>query len=120
MRVLRTLNLVLVTALGIAAAVPKLLQMPPEVAFFQAAGLGSIAVVAFGLVQLAAGLLTALPATRKRGATLLAAAFLASAVMLMITGQVAFGLFSLLPVVMAVIVVLGAQGRASAPGSAPE
>jgi hypothetical protein len=101
MNILWNTNLVVVTLLGIAAALPKLMRTPQEVQFFQSVGLGSAAVVAFGILQLAGGVLLIFQKTRTIGAAVVAATFLGSTVMLFASRQAAFGVVSLVPVVMA-------------------
>ena len=105
MNILRKINLVLVTVLGIAAGIPKIMRMPNEVEFFETAGLGADLVVVFGLLQLAGGLLLVSQKTRIWGASVVAVMFLGSAVMLLVTGEIAFGFVSVLPGLMAAIVI---------------
>lgn len=107
MKNLFTVNLVLVTLLGIAAAIPKLLRLPQEVTFFGNVGLPEGAVLLFGLVQLAGGMLLVVRRTRPWGAAVTAATFLASAVMVFLSGNTVFGLVSILPVLMASLVLRG-------------
>ena len=92
--------------LALAASIPKILRVPNEVEFFASAGLDTNAVLGFGLIQLAGGLLLVLAGTRLGGAYVTAGVFLASAVMLLATGSVPLGLVSFLPVVMAGLVVV--------------
>lgn len=113
-RIASRINLTLVTVLSAAAAVPKILRMPNEVEFFANAGLDERSVLGFGMIQLAGGLLLVMPGTRLGGAYVTAGAFLASAVMLLATGQVPFGLVSFIPVVMAgLVAVETSRSRAS-------
>ena len=105
MNILRKINLVLVTVLSIAAGIPKIMQIPNEVGFFETVGLGANSVVVFGLLQLAGGLLLVSQKTRMWGASVVALMFLGSAAMLLLTGAIAFGFVSVLPVLMAAIVI---------------
>lgn len=109
MDLLNKLNLALITVLSVAAAVPKLMRMPAELSFFASLGMGGVVVLVFGLVQLIGGLLMLRSATRAWGGRLAATAFLASAIMLLATGQLGFGLVSLVPVAMAVLVASPAR-----------
>jgi len=97
----RKTNLVLVILLGITAAIPKVMQMPHEVEFFHAAGLGAYTLVAFGLAQLAGGILLLFPRTRKWGAIAVAATFAISTGMLFMAGNIAVGSVSAVTVLMA-------------------
>ena len=111
MKKLHTVNLALVVLLSIAAAVPKLLRVPQEVTFFEKAGLAGSAVLLFGLLQLAGGILLVFTRTRLWGAGVAAVVFLASAIMVFLSGQTAFGLLSMLPVLMAGLVLRASTGR---------
>lgn len=111
MDALRKINLVLVTALSITAGLPKIGRIPQEVQFFADTGCGTSALVAFGILQLGGGAMLIFRSSRVPGAVVAAVMFLASAVMLLRSGEVAFGLVSLLPVVMAAIVAGGAGSR---------
>ncbi len=84
MTVLRTINLILITVLSIAAGIPKVMRMTEEVKFFESAGLGTTSVVIFGLVQLVGGALLVFRGTRMWGAAVVALAFLGSAAMLFV------------------------------------
>ena len=105
MNILRNINLILVTLLSMAAGIPKIMRIPQEVSFFGDVGLGEISVVAFGLVQFAGGVLLLFPKTRIWGATLVAAMFFLSTVMLFLNGKLTFGFISVLPIVMAGFVI---------------
>ena len=97
---------VLVTALSLGAGIPKLVQAPSEAEFFAQVGLGPGMLAAFGMLQLAAGALLVSRRSRRWGAGLAALLFLGSAAMLLVTGQIAFAIASLLPVAMAAVVFL--------------
>lgn len=101
MKNLNLINLILITLLSFASGIPKIMRMPQEVEFFGAAGLSNPLLVGFGALHVIGGLLLALPRTRKWGALLMAILFSASALMIFMSGNVPFGLFSLLPVALA-------------------
>lgn len=84
-------------ALSIAAGVPKLLQMPQELAFLSSIGLQGISVSVLGLVQLAGGLLLVAKRTRAIGAGAAALVFGISSVALLLGGDTTIGLISLVP-----------------------
>lgn len=111
MKKLFMFNLVLVVLLSITAAVPKLLRVPQEVTFFESVGLAGSAVLMFGFVQLAGGILLVFSRARLWGAGVVAVTFLASAIMVFLSGNTAFGLVSILPVLMACIVLRGSTGK---------
>ena len=74
MKILRKINLILVTVLSFAAAIPKIAQLPNEVEFFQSVGLGKGALLMFGVFQLAGGALLVFGKTRLWGAAVAALA----------------------------------------------
>ena len=95
---------VIVTVLSIAAGAAKVMQTPQEMEFLQGAGLSETLIMVFGLVQTVGGVLLLPQKTRLSGAVLAALAFMASSVLIFIGGNITFGLFSILPVVLAGIV----------------
>ncbi len=111
---------VIVTLLSIAAAVPKISQAPQEVQFFAAVGLPPLAVAVFGCVQLLGGVLLIIPRTRLWGALIAALAFLCSAIMLLMAGQMAFGLVSLVPAALAAAIAKRVLSSQSADGAGAE
>ncbi len=112
MKTLQTLNFVLVALLGLTAGIPKLMRTPQEVGFFADLGLGEKAVVVFGFAQLLGGILLLVRRTRIVGAGVVATLFLGSAMMLVASGQLAFGLISLLPVGMAALAMKSSIAQA--------
>ncbi|MFK7885534.1 MAG: hypothetical protein AB8G16_01605 [Gammaproteobacteria bacterium] len=84
--------------LGIAAAVPKIMQMPQELQFLRHIGLDGIAVSVLGIVQLIGGCLLFPRKHRLLGVGLSCLAFVTSSVAIFAGGNIQFGLMSLLPV----------------------
>ena len=91
--------------LSIAAGAAKVMQTPQEMEFLRGVGLSEILIMVFGLVQIAGGVLLVPQKTRLSGAVLAASAFIVSTVLIFIGGNIAFGLFSIFPVVLAGIVI---------------
>jgi len=115
MKIFKTINLVLLILLGLSSGVSKIIQLPQEMEFFHGEmGFGASAIVLFGLVQLAAGILLVFGSTRTMGAAILALTFLISTVVIFMAGKIGFGVFSILPIVMAGFVIKGITGQASA------
>ncbi len=106
MKILKMVILVIVIALSLAAGSAKIMQMPQEMTFFQQAGLASNLVLPLGLLQAIGGILLVFSKTRFIGAILATLSFLASAITIFLTGAIGFGLFSLLPMLMAAYVML--------------
>ena len=119
MNILRKLNFVLVTFLGITAGIPKVMRLPAEVTFFDNAGLSGPTIVVFGVLQMIGGVLLLFPKTRTWAAASTAIMFFSSAVMVLVSGQLSFGCLSLLPVFMAGFVsVDNARKRTAKPTGA--
>lgn len=86
--------------LGAAAGLVKIIRMPQELEFFQAVGLSELSLVLFGVAQLSGGVLLIFRRSRLAGAVISAIMFLASAIMVCVTGALGFGAISLLPALM--------------------
>lgn len=91
--------------LSLAAGVPKILQMPQELGFLSSIGFSPVVVSILGVVQVVGGVMLFFARSRLVGASLAALAFLVSAVAIFVGGNLTFGVISLLPVVLADIVV---------------
>lgn len=99
-------------ALSVAAGIPKLLQMPQELGFLEDIGFSAIAVSVLGIVQLSGGVLLLWKKSRLPGAVLAGLAFLVSSLAIFSGGNTKFGLISLLPFTVAVIVIYSTLRRA--------
>lgn len=95
----------LLAALSAAAGIPKILQMPQELEFLQFIGFSEIAVSLLGIFQLAGGVLLLFRKTRLSGAILATAALLISSIAIFFSGNIPFGVISLLPVAISICVV---------------
>ena len=103
---LKTLIWILLALLGVVAGIAKMLQTPQEMAFFQdQLGFNAEAIMAFGLLQFVAGVMLVFKKTRLVGAALLGITLLLSSIVIFMAGQIGFGVVSLLPVLMADLVV---------------
>ena len=100
-KIINFLVITIVLLLSIAAGLAKVMQMQPEMEFLQGLGLSSALIVVFGLVQIAGGILLAPQKTRMMGAVLAACAFVISTVLIFVGGNLAFGLFSTIPIALA-------------------
>lgn len=101
MKVINKVILGLLGVLSLAAGGAKVLRVPDEAQFFEDAGLGVAAMIAFGVVQMVAGALLLIQKTRVAGALIAAIMFASSAAMIFMSGNLQFGLISMLPVLMA-------------------
>lgn len=103
---LKTLIWVLLAFLGVAAGIAKMLQTPQEMAFFQEQmGFSAEAIMAFGLLQLIAGVMLIFKKTRMIGAALLGITLLLSSIVIFMAGEIVFGVVSLIPVLLTDLVV---------------
>ncbi len=96
--------LVLLILLSIASGVAKVMLVPQDLALFTAAGFSETGLIAYGVSQIVGGLLLIAPKTRLIGAIFLAFNFLVSTVVIYQSGNMGFAMFSLTPVVMAIVI----------------
>ena len=105
MKIVNILIIVIVALLSIAAGLAKVLQTQQEMEFLQSFGLSSALIVAFGLVQIMGGVLLVSQKTRLLGAVLAASALVVSTVLIFVTGNLIFGLVSMLPIALACVII---------------
>lgn len=106
MKRLRKFTWILLALLGVAAGIAKLLQAPQEMAFFQGAmGFSAEAIMAFGLLQVIAGVMLVFNRTRLVGAGLLGMTLFLSTIIIFMAGKIGFAVVSLVPVLMADLVI---------------
>lgn len=90
--------------LSVAAALPKLLMMDHEVAFYQAAGLAPYWMLPLGLIQLTGAALSIPAKYRRYGTLLMALGFALSAAPLFLDGNHVFAAISLIPALLALVI----------------
>ena len=81
------------------------MEVPQEMAFLQEAGLGSLHILLFGAAQVGGGVLMLVPRTKIIGTMIVIIALVYSAVLLFNSGDASFGLFSIIPVILAGVVL---------------
>ena len=96
------INKILLTLLGTSTGLVKIFGMEKEMELFRNAGFSNAATVAFGIVQVAATVLTWFPVTLRAGAFILALTFVVATGVLFKNGMTTFGLVSILFIVMAI------------------
>ena len=102
----RTSVWILLALLGVAAGIAKMLQTPQEMTFFQGQmGFSAEAIMAFGLLQFVAGVMLVFKKARLVGAALLGITLLLSSIVIFMAGEIAFAMVSLIPLLMADLVV---------------
>lgn len=97
MKILNVIIVSLMSLLSISAGFAKIMQVPQEMTFLISFGLSTTTILIFGIVQVIGGLLLAIPKTRLVGATLIIIAFLLSTILVLLSGNLPFGLVSMLP-----------------------
>ena len=112
MKIINILIIAVIALLSIAAGLAKVMQTPQEMEFLQGLGLSPALIIVFGLIQISGGLLLVTQKTRIVGAVLATFAFVVSTVLIFVGGNLAFGLFSMLPVGLAAAITYQ-SGRAT-------
>jgi hypothetical protein len=100
MKYIYNLLILIIALISVAAGIAKIMQMPQEVEFLQSFSLNSILITMFGIVQVLGGALLSNKKGRLYGAIIVALCFFISTILIFISGNVSFGLVSLLPVVL--------------------
>ena len=97
------INRVLLTVLSIATGAVKIAQMEAEMVIFRAIGFPDAATIAFGVVQIAGGLLLLANKTTRIGAWVMLVTFAFATAVLFVNNMVVFGVASLLFIAMAAL-----------------
>ena len=97
MKYINIIVVVLIGLLSIAAGAAKVMQAPQEMEFLQGVGLSLNIILIFGVIQIGGGLLLAHHKTRMYGAILAGLTFLASTILIFVSGNVIFALISAIP-----------------------
>lgn len=105
MKIVKIILIAVIALLSVAAGLAKVMKVPDEVAFLAGQGLSEMMILVFGAVQILGGVLTAIPQTRLFGTVVVLIGFLLSAVLVFLSGNLAFGLISLLPTLVSVWVI---------------
>ncbi|MCV6622195.1 MAG: hypothetical protein OIF51_10650 [Cellvibrionaceae bacterium] len=113
MNILRIILIAIVAIVSAAAGLAKIMRAPQELEFLQGFGLSVSQIVTFGAIQLAGALLLVWPRARALGAVFAIAGFALSSFFIFKSGNVQFGLFSMLPIMLAFIVLWQAKANFS-------
>lgn len=106
MKITGRIFLVLLVLLSCAAGIAKIMQLPAEMKFLQGAGLSANMVLVFGLAQLLGGIGLIFKKTRIVGALVVALMLFISTIIIFMSGNIAFGLISALPILMAALIIV--------------
>jgi len=101
MKWIKKIVLVLIALMSGAAGLAKVMKVPQEVAFFEAVNMSLAFLIPLGIAQILGALLAINPKTRRLGLGLVALCFVLSAIMIFMSGDLGFGVISLLPVIVA-------------------
>ncbi|KAA3645501.1 MAG: hypothetical protein DWQ07_13620 [Chloroflexi bacterium] len=106
MKIVRTVLLVLLILLSIATGMVKVFGFEEDVEIFANMGFSFTATVIFGIIQVIGGILLIFPQTRKYGAWVMIVTFIIATAGLFISGITAFGVVSILFIVLAALPLL--------------
>ncbi|MGB7450495.1 MAG: hypothetical protein WBM36_00050 [Lysobacterales bacterium] len=105
MKIVNILIIAVIALLSIAAGLAKVMQTEQELEFLQGFGLNSVLIIAFGIIQIAGGVLLVPSKTRMFGAVLTTSAFVASTILIFVGGNLGFGLLSTIPIALTCVIV---------------
>ena len=100
MKVINIVLTTLIVLLSVAAGLAKVTQVPQEVEFLTGLGFNPTLILIFGFLQIVGGILTAIPITKLFGSAIVVIGFLVSAALVLVNGNVIFGLISMIPVII--------------------
>lgn len=106
MKILTITLIAVVSLLSIAAGMAKLMAVPEEVEFLRQFGFNSVAITLYGVIQVLAGLLLSIPKSRMMGVATTIVAFGLSTVLIFVSGNYIFGLVSLIPIALVVVIAI--------------
>lgn len=105
MNIALKINWILTVVLSIATALFKLTQQDADIALFEKIGFNETATTILGGVQLIGGVMLILSKTRTWGAYLMIPTFIVASIAVFANDMMAFGVVSLVFIVMALLVV---------------
>ena len=111
MAIFHNITLAILVVLAVASGATKILLMQQDVEFFGEYGFTDPILVTYGVIQLIAGVLLALPGTRIVGACVVAATFVISAAVLVMAGKIAVAIITLVCVVLLGFIVNRSQSK---------
>jgi len=104
LKIVSILIISVIALLSISAGLAKVMQTEQEMVFLQSFGLNSVLIVAFGMIQIAGGVLLVPSKTRMFGAVLATSALLVSTILIFVGGDLVFGLLSIIPIVLTCVI----------------
>ena len=105
MKIINNLLIIIIALLSITAGVAKVMLAPQELQFLQNFGLNHTLIIIFGVIQILGGALLSHKRVRLYGAIIVAVGLLISTVMIFVSGNITFGMVSLIPVVLTAVII---------------
>ncbi len=103
MQLAKKIGLILLIPLSLATGGVKLFSFEADIEVFASIGFSTTATLLFGVIQVIGGLLLILPQTRKIGTGVMAFTFVIATIALFASGTTAFGIFSILFILLALV-----------------
>jgi len=105
MKIFNITLVILIALVSIVAGSAKVMQIPQEVEFLTALGFTITLILFFGMIQITGGILLLIPKIRLLGAAVVLTGFMISAGLVFMSGNIKFGLISLVPVLITVFIL---------------
>ncbi len=105
MNAVNTTIVVILVLLAVSSGIAKILLMEQDVVFFAKYGFSNPVLIAFGLAQLLGGLLMTVKRSRFAGAAIVAITFLVSLALLLIEGNIAVSIVSVVAMLLLGVVM---------------
>jgi hypothetical protein len=105
MKIALAILLIVLALLAVSSGMSKILLMQQEVEFFGRYGFSTPMLIVFGAVQLIGGILMPFKKTRFAGAAIVAGTFLVSLAMLLIAGNIAISIVTLIATLLLFVVM---------------
>ena len=116
MRIFYYVVLAILVFLAVSSGVTKAMLMERDVVFFGQYGFTNPILIAFGIVHIVGGVLLAIPKTRTIGAIIVGIAFLISAVVLILAGDIPVTVVTIVAVLLLVFVAKQSPNANTADG----
>lgn len=105
MTIVHNVILAILTLLAMSSGVTKIMLMQRDVEFFGQYGFTDPILIAYGVIQLAGGILMIVPKTRILGAVVVAATLVVSLVVLVMAGNFPVAIITLICIVLLVFII---------------
>ena len=104
MKLLQIVLLGVLILLSVSSGIIKIILMPQEVEFFGGAGFSNLLIVVYGATQIIGGMLLIPIRSRAWAAIFMAVNFMLSVVVIGLSGNIPFAVFSFAPVAISVFI----------------